>query len=168
MENSYNTETNNFNNPQTFEAHSTFLQSTGVQVKLDSSSVKPRYHSLGSVGADLSCFEDIILDPYMPTLVDTGVSIALPSGTAGLIYLRSSIALQGLMLCNGVGVIDTDYRGNIKLLLMNITDTPKSYLKNSRLAQLIITPILTPKFIEVTELDHTNREANGFGSTGVR
>lgn len=167
-ENTYTTDTTTFNTPQTFESYSsTFIDPNKVLVKLSSTAVAPSYQSDGSAGSDLRCLNRVALLPNVPTLIDTGVAIALPRDTAGLVYLRSSIALQGILLCNGVGVIDPDYRGTIKLLVTNTCSTTVVFQQGDRLAQLLVTPILTPSFKVMTELDTTNRADGGFGSTGI-
>lgn len=167
LENSYTADSSHFTHPHTFESYSNVVIGPHVQVKLEQGAKGLKYETKGAVGADLSCLDEVVLHPYVPTLVDTGVSIALPEGTAGLVYIRSSVALRGLCLCNGVGVIDTDYRGTIKLALMNTTDIPMPIAKHTRLGQLVITPVMTPKFVEMTELNTTSRQAGGFGSTGA-
>ncbi len=140
---------------------------TKVPITLAPKAMEPKYQTEGAVGADLHCLGECHLQPSIPTLVDTGVSIQLGAGTAGLVYLRSSIGLQGVILANGVGVIDPDYRGTIKMCLLNMTDKEISYAAGHRIGQLLITPVSCAGFRVVTELDHTNRGNGGFGSTGT-
>jgi len=165
---SYYTESTVFNTPNQVVATTYVHQNNeAIKVKLEPNAKLPMYQTTQSVGADLACLNDVTLQCYVPTLVDTGVSIELPLNTAGLVYIRSSAALNGIVLSNGVGVIDPDYRGTIKLMLTNTSGTLKSFPKGTRLAQLIITPTVCASFVEVTELNTTPRNTGGFGSTGV-
>jgi dUTP pyrophosphatase len=166
---SYYCETTHFNNPHNVYAETyKYEDLSNVCITLDpSSTYAPEYKTLNSVGADLSCIQDVTLQKNVPTLVDTGVSIELPTNIAGLVYIRSSIALSGVILSNGVGVIDPDYRGTIKVILTNISDSLKSFTKGTRIAQLLLTPVIRPKFICVENLSRTVRNTGGFGSTGV-
>jgi dUTP pyrophosphatase len=138
-----------------------------VNIGLASTAVCPKYMTTGAAGADLSSLNRVALMPNQVVLVDTGVSLALREGTAGMVYLRSSIAREGIVLCNGVGVIDRDYRGTIKVLVMNTTQTTIVFNKGDRIAQLVITPIITATFYVMSELDSTNRGNGSFGSTGL-
>ena len=100
----------------------------------------------------------------------TGIAIGLPSPeTVGLIYARSGLAVKhGLALSNGVGVIDSDYTGEIRVGLVNLSDTAYTIEPGERIAQLVIAPVLLPEIVETDELDQTARGAGGFGSTGRR
>ena len=167
INNSYTANTNTFSSPSTYKTSTQNYVGNTVRIALAPTAVAPVYQTAGSVGSDLSCLDRVALMPNQPVMVDTGVSIAIPQGSAGLVYLRSSLALQGIVLCNGVGVIDPDYRGTIKMLLMNTCATTIVFNKGDRLAQLVITPVITPQFTVMTELDNTNRADGGFGSTGL-
>ena len=167
INNSYTANTNTFSSPSTYKTFTQNYVGNTVRIALAPTAVAPVYQTAGSVGSDLSCLDRVALMPNQPVMVDTGVSIAIPQGAAGLVYLRSSLALQGIVLCNGVGVIDPDYRGTIKMLLMNTCATTIVFNKGDRLAQLVITPVITPQFTVMTELDNTNRADGGFGSTGL-
>ena len=91
----------------------------------------------------------------------------IPTGCAGLIYARSSMgAKRGLAPANKVGVIDSDYRGEIKVVLLNHSSSTQTVAPGERIAQMIITPVLTPAYEEVAELSDTDRGTGGFGSTG--
>ena len=93
----------------------------------------------------------------------------IPVGFAGLIYARSGIASKrGLAPANKVGVVDSDYRGEVMVALHNHSNAPQTVAKNERIAQLVIAPFLTAEFNEVAELDSTERGAGGFGSTGTK
>lgn len=124
----------------------------------------------GSAGYDLAAyFEgsddfDIIVNREAVT-VRTGVSVAIPNGHVGLVYMRSSLGVKGVVLANGTGVIDSDYRGEILLKLATLK-YPVAIDHGERIAQLVIVPILTPELEQVQTLDETERGTGGFGSTG--
>ena len=97
----------------------------------------------------------------------TGIALDVPKGCAGLIYARSGMACKkGLAPANKVGVIDSDYRGEVVVVLHNHGDSPQTVESGERIAQLVITPVLTPVYEEVKELSSSDRGAGGFGSTG--
>lgn len=120
-------------------------------------------------GADLRSVENYCLHPGTKKLFDTGVAVAIPEGFVGLIFNRSSNGKNGIKLANSVGVIDSDYRGNLKILLENdSTDFTLDVIAgDTKLAQLVIVPIILPAFKIVDSLDNTDRGAGGFGSTGA-
>lgn len=123
-----------------------------------------------SAGYDIyACLdEDIVISPGERMLIPAGISIA-PSvdDVAILIYARSSLASKyGITLANSVGVIDADYRGEIKVPLINLGITPYTVTTSERIAQLVVTPILFPQINVVDNLPNTNRGGGGFGSTG--
>lgn len=116
-------------------------------------------------GADLRSCEDIIIYPGETKMVDCGVSVKIPSGYAGFVYNRSSQGKLGITIPHSVGVIDSDYRGNIKVLLHNGGDDPytiKAY--DTRIAQLVITPVILCTFKDIW--NDTARGEGGYGSTG--
>ena len=99
--------------------------------------------------------------------ISTGIALEVPKGCAGLIYARSSLGTKrGLAPANKVGVIDSDYRGEIRVVLLNHGKEIQRIEHGERIAQLVITPVLTPAYVEVEELDATDRGVGGFGSTG--
>ena len=131
--------------------------------------VLPTYGSAGAAGADLyACLtEPVIIEPGQTAFIPTGLAMEIPSGCAGLIYARSGMACkQGLAPANKVGVIDSDYRGEILVALHNHGCQSRVIEPGQRIAQLLITPVLTPAYEEVPELSDTLRDAGGFGSTG--
>jgi len=137
--------------------------------KLNPNAILPSYGSDGAAGADLyACLqESITIDPGETAWIPTGISLEVPAGYAGLIYARSSLGVKrGLAPANKVGVIDSDYRGEINVVLLNHGKEPQMISNGDRIAQFLITPVLTPQFIEVKELSDTDRGAGGFGSTG--
>ena len=129
----------------------------------------PTYGSLQAAGADLyACLEaQICIEPGATAFVPTGIAMEVPVGCAGLIYARSGLACKrGLAPANKVGVIDSDYRGEIMVALHNHGDSPQTIEHGERIAQMVITPVLTPAYEVVTDLDETERGIGGFGSTG--
>ena len=129
----------------------------------------PTYGSAWAAGADLyACLESAVtIAPGETAFVPTGIALEIPQGYAGLIYARSSMgAKRGLAPANKVGVIDSDYRGQVMVALHNHSGLPQTVEPQERIAQLLITPVLTPGFVEVEELSDTQRGAGGFGSTG--
>jgi len=122
-------------------------------------------------GADLFSKDNAVVMPLsdQPTMVDTGVAVAIPKGYVGLIFNRSGQGKKLVSLPNAVGVIDSDYRGNIKVMLENHGSVPyeiKAY--ETRIAQLVVVPIVLPTFIQSTKdnWNDTDRGEKGFGSTG--
>lgn len=131
--------------------------------------ILPTYGSKYAAGADLyACLEaPVTVQPGETFWVSTGISLEIPQGYAGLIYARSSMgAKRGLAPANKVGVIDSDYRGEVRVVLLNHSKEPQTIAPGERVAQLVITPVFTPGFEEVQELNDTERGSGGFGSTG--
>lgn len=129
----------------------------------------PTYGSAEAAGADLyACLDgDAVIEPGKTVFVPTGIAMAVPRGYAGLIYARSSMgAKRGLAPANKVGVIDSDYRGEVMVALHNHGSVPQTVCHGERIAQLLVTAVLSPAFEECGELDETARGAGGFGSTG--
>lgn len=129
----------------------------------------PAYGSSGAAGADLTaCLETpVTIEPGQTAFIPTGIAIEVPAGCAGLVYARSGMACkQGLAPANKVGVIDSDYRGEILVALYNHGMEARTIEPGQRVAQLLITPVLTPAYEEAEELSDTVRDAGGFGSTG--
>ena len=142
----------------------------GIRVKkLKENAILPTYGSAEAAGADLyACLENaIVIQPGETVFVPTGLAMEIPKGYAGLIYARSGLACKrGLAPANKVGVIDSDYRGQVVVVLHNHGTEPQTVEQGERIAQLIITPVLTPAYEEVKELSSSQRGAGGFGSTG--
>ena len=137
--------------------------------KLHPSAKLPVYGSAEAAGADLhACLEEVItVMPGESAWIPTGIALEVPKGCAGLIYARSSLGTKrGLAPANKVGVVDSDYRGEVKVVLFNHSKEPQTLEPHERVAQLIITPVLTPAYEEVEELSDTSRGVGGFGSTG--
>ena len=130
----------------------------------------PSYETEGSAGLDLRAAidEDIILQSLQRAAVPTGLSMAIPQGYEGQVRPRSGLAFRhGLTVTNAPGTIDSDYRGEVKILLVNLGDQPVTITRGMRCAQLIIAPVSQVKRTEVLSLDDTTRGAGGFGSTGI-
>ena len=130
----------------------------------------PHRATEGSAGMDLyACIpESVTLAPGQLTVIPTGIAIELPDNTcAAFLYARSGLGVKhGICLSNGVGVIDSDYRGEVCVGLCNVSDKPYVIEPDERVAQMVIAPVLTPEIVEVSELGDTDRGAGGFGSTG--
>lgn len=137
--------------------------------KLREGAVLPSFGSAEAAGADLcACLEaDLTIGPGETAFVPTGLAMELPRGYAGLIYARSGLACKrGLAPANKVGVVDSDYRGEITVVLHNHGPRPQTVENGERIAQLLITPVLTPAYEEAEALSDTCRGGGGFGSTG--
>ncbi len=137
--------------------------------KLNENATLPTYGSACAAGADLYALTDgaIEIKSGETLLVHTGIAMQIPDGYVGLIYARSGLATKrGLAPANKVGVIDSDYRGEIMVALHNHSDKAQSIENGERIAQIVITPYLTVEFCETDTLDDTQRGAGGFGSTG--
>ncbi len=138
--------------------------------KLDPNARIPQVATSGSAGMDLyACIEQsITLAPGQLRLIPTGIAIELPdNGCAAFLYARSGLGVKhGICLSNGVGVIDSDYRGEICVGLCNVSDKPYVIEPFERVAQMVIAPVFVPTVKEVAELGETDRGAGGFGSTG--
>lgn len=137
-------------------------------IKLNEKAHTPTYGSQFAAGADLySAEEEITIEAGETRLVHTGIAMEIPEGYAGLIYARSGIATKrGLAPANKVGVIDSDYRGEIMVALHNHSNSAQTIAEGERIAQLVIAPFLTVEYTETDALNDTVRGAGGFGSTG--
>ena len=129
----------------------------------------PKYAHDGDAGADLVCIEDVALKSGERRLVPTGVAIALPKGYVGLVHPRSGLANKhGIGIVNTPGTIDSGYRGELKICLINLDASESVSLPaGSRIAQLVIQEVTTAQFVEVSNLDDTERSDQGYGSTGI-
>ena len=137
--------------------------------KLHPNAKLPTYGSAFAAGADLyACLEsDITVEPGKTAFVPTGIALEVPVGCAGLIYARSSMgAKRGLAPANKVGVIDSDYRGEIIVALLNHGPEPQMVDNGERVAQFLITPVLQPAYVVAETLSDTERNTGRFGSTG--
>lgn len=139
--------------------------------KLKETARLPVYGTAFSAGADLfACLDQpVTIAPGETKLISLGISVEIPDGYAGLVFARSGLATKRhLAPANKVGVIDSDYRGEFFVPLYNHGSVPQTVENGERIAQMILTPYLTAKFIEADELSDTVRGAGGFGSTGTK
>lgn len=139
--------------------------------KLDKRAALPAYGTPFAAGADLRtiCDNTITIRPNETLLVHTGLTMEIPEGLVGLVYARSGLASKrGLAPANCVGVIDSDYRGEIMVALHNHSDAVQTIESGERIAQLVIAPYISAEFIEVDSLSDTDRGQGGFGSTGTK
>lgn len=137
--------------------------------KINDKATIPTYGSEYAAGADLyACLEsDVTVASHATVMIPTGLAMELPVGYAGLIYARSGLASKkGLAPANKVGVVDSDYRGEVKVALHNHGETAQTVSHGERIAQMVITPYLAASFVVKEELSTTVRGAGGFGSTG--
>ncbi len=133
--------------------------------KLRADAILPKYSCVGDAGMDLfSVEEDFVLKPMERKLISTGLSIELPEGYVSLIWDKSGIALQGIKSLGGV--IEHTYRGEYKVILVNLSEKDFEIKKYQKIAQLLIQPITTVEVLETTDLSQTTRGDGGFGSTG--
>lgn len=122
----------------------------------------------GDAGADLSASEEHTIGPGETVLVGTGLSMAIPQGYAGFVLPRSGLAIKhGVTVANAPGLIDSGYRGELRVGLINHSDSAFVVGVGDRIAQLVVMSVETPEFVEVEALDDTDRGAGGFGSTGI-
>lgn len=139
--------------------------------KLNERAVVPTYGSAFAAGADLYACEDapVTLLPGQTKLIHTGIAMEIPAGLVGLVYARSGLASKrGLAPANKVGVIDSDYRGEIMVALHNHGTVEQTVEAGERIAQIVFTPYVAAEFSVVDELCDTARGAGGFGSTGTK
>ena len=137
--------------------------------KLRDNAVIPTYGSRDAAGADLyACLESAVtIEPGKTLFIPTGLAMEVPRGYAGLIYARRSMGTKrGLAPANKVGVVDSDYRGEVMVALHNHGCVAQTVENGERIAQLLVTPVLAPAFLECDDLTDTVRGTGGFGSTG--
>lgn len=167
----YNTQTTTFDNPSNYNVTSeTYFKETDIYIKTG----KHGYPNKGtpqSAGFDLRAdiHEPIKIKPNETSIVSTGIQLALPENICALVLPRSGLALKhGITVANTPGLIDPDYRGEIKVLLRNEGTEIFVIEDGDRIAQLLFTPFFTPSFVTVEELSTTLRNTGGFGSTNVK
>lgn len=138
-------------------------QQISVQ-KLNPDARLPSRAHPNDAGLDLYCIGDITLNPHEPVKVATGVAMAIPDGSVGLICDRSSMGAKGIRTLGGV--VDSGYRGEVQVLLINLRNEPYKISRGDKVAQILILPVNLAPAVEVNELSVTSRAAGGFGSTG--
>ena len=146
------------------------LKIKALSPKLGTEIPLPARSTPGSAGMDLAACMDgpVTIAPRALARIPTGLAIALPSPDyAALVFARSGLGVKhGISLSNGVGVIDSDYRGEIQVGLTNLSDTPYTIQPGDRIAQLVVVPVALPELVWTQDLEDTGRGAGGFGSTG--
>ncbi len=127
----------------------------------------PRYETAGSAGMDLRADEPFALAPGERRLVPTGLAVEIPPGHEGQVRARSGLAVRhGVALVNAPGTIDSDYRGEVKVLLVNLGQEPAAFARGDRIAQLVFAPVARAELEVVDDLAGSARGGGGFGSTG--
>ena len=145
---------------------------TEVLIKKLSKNIElPRYETNGSSGMDLSANieKQIEIEPGKTSIIPTGISVSIPKNFEIQIRSRSGLAAKNqISVLNSPGTIDADYRGEIKVILINLSDKVFVVEKGSRIAQMVLCPVIKATLKEVTELENTKRGSDGFGSTGIK
>jgi len=145
---------------------------TKIQIKkLSKDVLTPKYETSGSSGMDIAAYieEDIIINPGDKALIPSGFSLSIPKGYEVQIRPRSGLAAKkSITVLNTPGTIDADYRGELKIILINHSKEKFSVKKGERIAQMVVCPVVRVQLEEVQELPITNRGASGFGSTGAK
>ena len=137
-------------------------------IRLHSNAVQPSQGSQWAAGYDLYSCGSFIIEPHKTLKIGTGIAVEIPEGYFGAIFARSGLATKkGLRPANCVGVVDADYRGELIVALHNDTEYPQEVSERERIAQLVIIPHLSVRFVEVDDLSSTVRGEGGFGSTGT-
>jgi dUTP pyrophosphatase len=140
-----------------------------VRVLRETSNELPAYETADSAGLDLraNLAEPVTLSPGARVLIPTGLRLEIPSGYEGQVRPRSGLALkQGLTVLNSPGTIDADYRGDVGVILVNLSEQDQRIEHGDRVAQLVFAPVIQAKWVEVETLGESDRGAGGFGSTG--
>ena len=145
---------------------------TKIQIKkLSNEVLTPKYETPGSSGMDIAAYinEDVIINSGDKALIPTGFSLSIPQGYEVQIRPRSGLAIKkGITILNTPGTIDSDYRGEIKVVLINLSKDKFTVQNGERIAQMVVCPIVQVSIEEVKELSETNRGIGGFGSTGTK
>ncbi len=139
-----------------------------IRIEL-TSGIEPKYQTPGSSGMDLCAAGGVTIAPKHRVVISCGFRIEIPDGYEGQVRSRSGLALrQGLIVLNSPGTVDSDYRGDMKVILINLGNESVTIGKGDRIAQLVISPVVRAKLIVVSNLSKTARAEGGFGSTGVK
>ena len=147
------------------------MEELEVSVTREEGAELPRYATPASSGMDIYARlnDPVTLKPLERALIPTGIRIAVPEGYEAQVRPRSGLAhQQGITVLNTPGTIDSDYRGEVKVLLVNLSTDPFTLHGGDRIAQLVFSPVIKGSWLEKKELDHTERGRGGFGSTGTR
>ena len=139
-----------------------------IKAICENDAVIPKYQTASSAGCDLHSIEDVDIRPGKRALIGTGIKLELPLGITACVCPRSGLAVKhGITVLNAPGIIDSDYRGEIKVILYNTGDEVFEVKKGDRIAQIIFTSVIQAIFQKSEELSNTVRGENGFGSTGI-
>ena len=136
--------------------------------KLSDEAKLPTQGSPQAAGWDLYALEETIVERRKSSMIKTGLAVAIPEGWEGQIRCRSSLGKKGMIMPNGIGTIDSDYRGEIKAIIINHGRDKYTVKRGDRIAQIIFSPIARAKIKSVSKLSETIRGEGGFGSTGIR
>jgi dUTP pyrophosphatase len=143
-----------------------------VKVKLTAPNARPTRAHTTDAGADLRSTSEITIYPNEIKSVGTGVAMEIPDGYVGLVFSRSGMGKHGVTLANSVGVIDSEYRGELKVMLQNFGQDPFQINIGDRIAQIVLMPIILPEFEQFEgsdeEWNNSSRGTNGFGSSGIK
>lgn len=140
-------------------------------IKLNEKAIVPTYGTEYAAGADIYALldEDVTINPGETVMIHTGIAMQIPDGTAAFIFARSGTATKrGLAPANKVGVIDSDYRGEVMVPIHNHSAQTQQIAGGERIAQMVIMPYVKAEFLESDTLDETERAQKGFGSTGIK
>ena len=138
-----------------------------IDLELIDGGVAPQYQTAGAAGMDLCCSESFELNPLERRAIKTGVKMSLPEGFEGQVRARSGLAIKhGIAMVNAPGTIDSDYRGEIRVILINLGQEVVRFNLGDRVAQLVIAPVTRAEWNIVEHLDETARGEMGFGSSG--
>ncbi|WP_303850530.1 dUTP diphosphatase [Seleniivibrio woodruffii] len=144
------------------------MQTCKVKIKADDPALMPEYKTAHAAGVDLMAAHGGEIEPFERTLVKTGIYIELPDGFEAQIRPRSGLALKnGITIVNTPGTIDSDYRGEIGIILINLSQETFVYKKGDRIAQMVVAPVTRAVFEPAGELSETERGSGGFGHTGI-
>jgi len=139
-----------------------------LPIVLSDAATLPRYQTSGAAGMDLCCSEDVELAPMERKLVGTGIRIAVPEGYEAQVRPRSGLAIRhGISMVNTPGTIDSDFRGEIKIILINFGNSVVKFGQGERVGQLVLCPVVRAELEVVEALEGTGRGEGGFGSTGT-
>lgn len=146
------------------------MNNVNIKVLAQDGAIIPEYKTKGAAGADVCAFlsEAVVIKPSEFSMIPTGLSFAIPEGYEIQVRPRSGLAAKnGITVLNTPGTIDSDYRGEVKVILINLGKDDFTVNNGDRIAQLIVSPVTQGVFEQTSELDSTERGAGGFGSTGV-
>lgn len=145
------------------------MEGVDLKISVEPHGRLPVYSSAGASGMDLFSSEEVVLEPLERKLAKTGLRVEIPEGHEAQIRPRSGLALRlGISMVNTPGTIDSDYRGEIGVILINLSTSVVTLKEGERIAQMVICPVVRARLVEVDSLEETVRGEGGFGSTGTR